>query len=139
MAKQSGLGYSINVDDAGGTARDISNDVTDFNYAMPRAVEETTGVDKYAMERILTLADFSISLNGIFNNAANKSHDVLKTVPSTSVNRTTTLAITGPTSVTSTLANECLYSDYQVKRDNTGKLTWTAPGILADGNVPTWT
>ncbi len=138
MAKQSGLGYSVNVDDASGTARDISNDITNFDYATPRGVQDDTGVDKSAHERILLLADFSINLNGVFNNASNKSHDVLKTVPSGSVARTVTLAITSPASVTSTLANETLFSDYQVKRDTAGALTWVAPGVLADGTVPLW-
>ena len=139
ISKQSGLGYSVIVDDAGGTPKTISNDITDFTYAMPRAVQDITGVDKSAMERLLLLADFSISLNGVFNNAAGMSHDVFKTVTSGSVNRTVTLAITSPASVTSTLANETLFSDYQIKRATGGALTWTAPGVLADGTVPTWT
>jgi len=139
MAKQSGLGYSVNVDDAAGTARDLSNDITNFDYATPKGVQDTTGVDKSAHERLLLLADFSITFNGVFNNASNKSHDVFKTVPSGSVARTVTLAITSPASVTSTLANETLFSDYQIKRDTDGKLTWVAPGVLADGTVPAWT
>lgn len=139
MAKQSGLGYSVQVGDSSNTARDISNDITNFDYATPRGVQDTTGVDKSAHERLLLLADFSITMNGVFNNATNKSHDVLKTVPSTSVNRTITLAITSPASVTSTLANNVVISDYQIKRDASGALTWVAPAELADGAVPTWT
>lgn len=138
IAKQSGLGYSVAVDDAAETARTISNDITDFTYSTPRAVQDVTGVDKYAVERLLLLADFSISLNGVFNNAANQSHDVFKSVTSGSVNRTVTLAITSPASVTSTLENECLFSDYQLKRAAGGAFTWTAPGSLADGQIPTW-
>lgn len=138
IAKQSGLGYSVAVDDGAGTARTISNDITDFTYSTPRAVQDTTGVDKSANERLLLLADFSISLNGVFNNAANASHDVFKSVPTGSVLRTVTLAITSPASVTSTLANECVASDYQVKRATGGALTWTAPLALADGTTPVW-
>jgi len=136
--KMSGLGYSVNVDDAGGTPRDISNDITNFDYATPKGVQDITGVDKSAHERLLLLADFSINLNGVFDNASNKSHDVFKTVPANSVARTVTLAITSPASVTSTLANETLFSDYQVKRDASGSLLWVAPGELADGTVPAW-
>lgn len=139
MAKQSGLGYSVAVDDSAGSPKTISNDITDFSYSTPRGVQDTTGVDKSANERLLLLADFSLSLNGVFNNAANQSHDVLKTVSSTSVVRTITLSITSPASVTSTLANECVISDYQVKRATGGALTWTAPASLADGTVPAWT
>lgn len=134
MAKQSGLGWTtLSVDDSAGAAKDIRNDVTEFDFATPRAVQDVTGVDKSAMERLLLLADFSINLTGVFNVATDKSHDVFKTVPSTSVNRTVSLAI-----ASKTLANECLFTDYSIKRAAGGGLTWTAPGVLADGTVPTW-
>jgi len=134
MAKESGLGWTtLSVDDSAAAVQDIKNDVTNFNFATPRGVQDVTGVDKSAMERLLLLADFSVTLNGVFNDAAGKSHAVLKTVPSTSVNRTTTLTVSGQT-----LAGELLYSDYALARNQDGSLTWTAPGVLADGTVPTW-
>ena len=92
-----------------------------------------TGVDKSAIERLLLLADFSITLNGVFNDAANMSHAVFKTVPSTSVNRTVSLGVSGQT-----LANECLFTDYNLTRGQDGSLTWSAPGVLSDGVVPSW-
>ena len=134
MAKENGLAITtLSVDDSAGTARDIRNDITNFQFSTPRAVQDVTGVDKSANERLLNLADFSITLNGVFNDAANLSHAVFRTVSSTSVNRTTSLDISGQT-----LANECKYSDYNLTRGATGELTWTAPGALADGTVPTW-
>lgn len=134
MAKSTGLAQTtLSVDDASGTAQDIRNDITNWQMATPRGVQDVTGVDKSANERLLLLADASITLNGVFNPAANKSHAVLKTVPSTSVNRTTTVTINGVT-----LANEMLYTDYQLTRSDSGELTWSAPGSLADGTVPTW-
>ena len=92
-----------------------------------------TGIDKSAMERLLLLADFSITLNGVFNDAANLSHAVFRTVPSSSVARTVSLNISGQT-----LPNECMFTDYALSRPASGELTWTAPGVLADGTVPTW-
>lgn len=134
MAKQTGLGWSVaSVDDAGGTPRAIRNDFTDLQFATPRGVQDVTGIDKSAIERLLLLADFSVTFNGVFNNAVSNSHDVFKTVPSTSVNRTVTLTVSG-----STLANETLFTDYQLKRSQAGELTFSAPGVLADGTVPTW-
>lgn len=134
MAKETGLAITtLSVDDAAAAAQDIRNDITNFQFATPRAVQEVTGIDKSAVERLLVLADFSITLNGVFNDAANKSHAVFKTVPSTSVNRTVSLGISGQT-----LANECLFTDYNLTRAASGELTWTAPGVLADGTVPTW-
>lgn len=135
MAKQSGLAWTtLSVDDSNGSPEDIRNDITDFQFATPRAVQDVTGIDKSAIERLLLLADFSITLNGVANFANSPSaHDVFKTVSSTSVNRTTSIGIGGKT-----LACETLYTDYQVKRGADGALTWSAPGVLADGTVPTW-
>jgi hypothetical protein len=135
MAKKSGFGITtLSVDDSAGTQRDIRNDITNFQMATPRAVQDVTGIDKSAMERLLLLADFSITLNGVFNDQATTgSHIVFRTVPSTSVLRTVTLVITG-----NTLANECLFTDYNLTRAASGELTWSAPGVLGDGTVPTW-
>lgn len=134
MAKESGLGWTtLSLDDAAAAAQAIKNDVTNFEFATPRGVQEVTGVDKSAYERLLLLADFSATLNGVFNDAANLSHAVLKTVPSTSVTRTLTLAVSGQT-----LANEVIVTDYSLNRAEDGSLTWTAPCLLADGTVPTW-
>lgn len=134
MAKASGLGQTtLSVDDSSGSARAIKNDITNWQMATPRGVQDITGVDKSANERLLLLADASITLNGVFNAASNASHDVFKTVPSTSVARTVTQTVNGVT-----LACEMLFSDYQLTRSDSGELTWSAPGALADGTVPTW-
>lgn len=134
MAKESGLGWTtLSVDNSAGAAKAIKNDITNFQFATPRGVQEVTGVDKSAFERILLLADFSIDLTGVFNDATDFSHEVFKTVPSASVARTVSLAISGQT-----LANECLFTDYSLNRADDGSLVWQAPGVLADGTVPTW-
>jgi hypothetical protein len=134
MAKSTGLAQTtLSVDDASGTAKDIRNDITNWQLATPRGVQDVTGVDKSAIERLLLLADVSVTYNGVFNPATGASHDVFKTVPSTSVNRTNTITVNGVT-----LAFEALFTDYQLTRANSGELTWQAPGSLADGTVPTW-
>lgn len=134
MAKENGLGWTtLSVDDSAGSAQAIKNDITNLAISTPRAVQDVTGIDKSAMERLLLLADASITLNGVFNDAAGASHVVFKTVPSTSVARTTTATVSGQT-----LANELLYTDYQLTRADSGELTWSAPGVLADGVVPAW-
>jgi len=134
MAKESGMAWTTcSVDDSGGDARAIVNDVTNISFATPRAEQDVTGMDSSAHERILLLADFSITLNGVFNDAANMSHAVFATVPSTSVARTVSLVVSGQT-----LPNECLFSDYALTRAADGSLVWSAPGALSDGTVPTW-
>lgn len=133
MSKASGLGQTtLSVDTSAGTPTDIRNDVTNWQMATPRGVQDTTGVDKSANERLLLLADMNCTYNGVFN--ATGAHLVFRTVPSTSVNRTCTNTVNGVT-----LAAELLFSDYQLTRADSGELTWSAPGALADGVVPTWT
>lgn len=134
LAKQSGLAWSVlSVDDASNVQQDIRNDVTNFQFATPRAVQDVTGIDKSAFERLLLLADFSTTFSGVFNAAANKSHDVFKTIPSTSVNRLVTITIAAKT-----LAPVCLLTDYSLTRATGGALTWSVPGVLADGTTPVW-
>jgi len=133
MAKESGLGMTLAIDDSAGSARTISNDVTNFDFAIPRATQDVTGLDKSANERLLLLADFSIGVSGIFNDASNMSHDVFKTVSSTSVTRTVTITVSGQS-----LPNECLFTDYALSRGAGGELTYSAPGVLTGGVVPTW-
>ena len=133
MAKESGIGMSIAVDDSGGSARTISNDITNFDFSTPRGVQDVTGIDKSAIERLQLLADFSINLNGVFNDASNVAHAVFSTVPSSSVARTVTITISGQS-----LPNETFFNDYALTRPASGELTWTAPGTLAGGTVPTW-
>jgi hypothetical protein len=135
MSKTTGLGWTtFSVDDALGNVEAIKNDITNFAFGTPRGVQDVTGVDGLAIERRLLLADCSVTPNGVANFAASPSaHDVFNTVPSTSVARTTTLTVSGKT-----LANELLYTDYSLTRAATGELTWTAPGVLANGAVPTW-
>ncbi len=134
MAKENGLGWTtLSVDTSGGSAKDIKNDVTNLSFSTPRAVQDVTGLDKSAYERILNLSDFSITLSMPFNDATDRMHDVFKTVSSTSVARTTTLTVSG-----NTLAPEVLYTDYALTRSDSGELTASVPGVLADGAVPTW-
>jgi len=133
MAKESGLGMTVAIDDSGGSARTISNDITNLDFATPREESDITGLDKSARERLLLLADFTVSVSGVFDDASNMAHDVFKTVPSSSVARTTTLTISGQV-----LAGELFYTDYALSRGSDGSLTFSAPGSLAGGAVPTW-
>jgi hypothetical protein len=132
-AKGTGLAWTtLEVSDSSGTNYiDIRDDVTDLSFATPRGVQDVTGLDVSAHERLLLLADFSITPKGVFNPTV--SHAVFKTVPSTSVNRYTAITVNG-----ANLSANCLYSDYAITRSATGELTWQAPGALADGNTPVW-
>jgi hypothetical protein len=134
MAKVSGLGWTtLSLDDGAGGLTDIKNDVTDLDIATPRAVQDVTGIDKLAFERILLLADASVTLNGVFDPAASKAHAVLSTASSSNQVRTFNSTIS-----TKSLNMEMLLTDYPLKRAASGELTWACPLVLADGTVPTW-
>jgi hypothetical protein len=131
MAKENGLGWTTcSVDNAAGTLKAIVNDVNSLEFSTPRAVIETTGLDVSAMERLHGLADFSATLNFTFNDATDRVHDVFKDLSSV---RTFTLVVSGQT-----LSNEVLFTDYAYNRGTDGSLTGTAPCVLANGVVPTW-
>src|SRR5262249_17171295 len=135
MAKVSGLGGTVTVDNAAGTPEDISTDVTDYQFSTPYGIQNTTGVNKSANERLALLQDFSVTFNGIMDPASNLSHAVFS--GDKRVSRT--VAIINETTANSTMTAETLFSDYQLKRANTGELTWSAPGALQNGVAPSWT
>jgi len=132
MAKEAPT-VSVAIDDSGGSARTISNDITGLSWSIPRGTQDVTGVDKAAIERLLLLADLSATFDGVFNDASNMSHDVFKTVGSASVARTVTLVMSGQT-----LASEQLLTDYPLTRASSGELTFSVPGVLQSGTAPTW-
>ena len=134
MAIESGLGWStFNLDDSGGTPRDLRSDVFTLDWTMPRGVQDITALSQSAMARLLLLADFSGTFTVGFDDASNLAHAVLKTISSTSVNRTMGIVISGQT-----LNNEVLLTDLAMTRAQSGEFTGSVPFQLADGTVPTW-
>jgi hypothetical protein len=133
MTKETGLGVTtLSVDNSAGAVKAIKNGIRSFQFSTPRAIQDVTGVDKSAIERLHLLADFSGTLNiAAFDDAADQTHDVFKVLSNA---RTLTFVHSGQT-----LANEVLFTDYALNRGEGGELTATAPFVLADGTVPTWT
>lgn len=134
MAKATGLGWTtLSVADASAASQDLRTDITDLDFATPRGVQDVTGIDKSAHERLLLLADYSINLKGVWDSAANKAHAVFATIPSTAVVRAITCVVNA-----ATLSPNVYLTDYTITRAAAGELTWAVPGALADGAVPTW-
>jgi hypothetical protein len=133
VAKESGIGMTVTVDNSAGSGQAITNDVTSISFTTPRGIQDITGLDKSAIERLLLLADGTVTINGVFNDASNLSHDVFKTVPTTSVSRTVVIVHSGQT-----MTMECMFSDYSLNRAQDGSLTWTATGSVSNGTAPTW-
>jgi hypothetical protein len=134
MALEAGFPMVVIVDDSGGTPRTLSAVINTVQFATPRGVQDVTGVSMSAIARLLLLADQTVTygLAG-FDDAANSTHDVFKTVSSSSVARTNSIALSGQT-----LASEMFFTDYQLNRGADGSITATVPGVLANGAVPTW-
>lgn len=128
--KQSGIGMTLSCDNSAGVSKDIANDVTNVQFATPYALQDVTGLDKSAIERLQLLADFSATLGGVFNPDADKSHTAFSVLTGT---RTLALGIGGKS-----LSNEVLLSDYNLTRANTGEFTFSVPASLQSGTVPTW-
>ena len=132
MAKTSGLGMTLAVDNDAGGVVTITNDVNSITFSTPQGLQDITGLDKSAIERIILLADGQVSMTGTFNAAL--SHTVFESVPTTSVTRTVTI-----THSSQILAMEMLPTEYVVNRAQDGSLVWTAALQLANGTVPVWT
>ncbi len=132
MAKEAPT-LAVTLDDSADNVRTISNDILSLDFATPRGVQDVTGVDKSAMERLLLLADYSCTLNGVFNDGAAASHITLKDVATTAVVRDHTIVVSGQT-----LDVNVFPTDYALSRSTTGEFGWTAPLVLADGTAPSW-
>lgn len=104
---------------------------------MPVNLQDTTGVDKSAHERLALLRDLSAQLKGVCNFAANMSHAVLSTATTSPTQRA---CVVFPTSnhSTPTLPFNALIGNYDITRGNDGALTFQSTLSLSDGSVPTW-
>lgn len=135
MAKSSGLGWTtLSIDDSGGTPVDLRNDFNSVQFATPLAVQDITGVDKFAFERLALMGDMSFTGNGAaMNPSASKSHVTLADITGRRTLRTLTIVVNGKT-----LAGEMLFTDFSYNRGADGSLPFTAPAVLADGTIPAW-
>jgi len=134
MAKESGLGATLTIDDSGGTGRAITNDVGDVTIDISRGELQVPGLDVSSMERLLGLGDASVSFNGYFNDAAAPSiFDTVKTAASADVARTTVYALSGQT-----LSMEMHFTSVNFSRSRDGGMAISASLALQDGTDPTW-
>jgi hypothetical protein len=114
-------------------ANDLRSDARKLDISTPREEQDATTLDKSAMVRLLLLADGTIDAEGIFNDAANKSHATLKGVSTLSAPVTVAIGVSGQT-----LSMSMFWTDLKYSRSDDGSFTWTAPFVLADGTPPAW-
>jgi hypothetical protein len=126
MAKVSGLTCTVTV-----ASNNISNDVTSFSVDTPYGVQDVTGIDKSAMERIMLRADCTGTISGVFNTTASMSHATFKT-PGI---KTVVLVYPGPATLTFSAA----FSNYALSMGADGSLTWSVNYALSTGTAAAWT
>jgi len=132
MAKETGLGWTtLTVQNDALAAQDLRSDITNLDFSTPYNTQEVTGIDKFAMERLLLLADFTGTLNTVFNPAANRVHDVFN--GDLRIPRVMAIVISAQT-----LSNTVLFTDYALTRAAGGEFTAQHPFVLSNGTVPTW-
>lgn len=132
MAKETGLGWSVlTVQNDALAAQDLRNDITNFDFATPYNMQETTGVDKFAIERLALLADFSGTLSSVFNPTVNRVHDVMS--GNLRIPRQMVMTVSAQS-----LTNTVLFSDYALTRAAGGEFTASSPFVLSDGTQPLW-
>jgi hypothetical protein len=110
---------------------DIRNDITNLSFATPRAVQDITGIDKSANERLLLLADATVTLEIVFNPTG--AHTVFSTVPSTSACRTRVHRRRRQDPRDGDALHGLPAAALQHRRAHR-----VCPAVLADGTVPTW-
>lgn len=112
-------------------SNNISNDVLSLSFNTPYGVQEITGLDKSAVERLLLRADCSGSLTFAFNVDASRSHATLKTPGS----KTFVINFGGVATATFT----ALTTDYALAIAEDGSIIGTAPWELSSGTAVAWT
>lgn len=133
MAKTTGIGMTVTIDDADGTGRAITNDITSINFNTSRGVQDVTGLDKAAMERLLLLNDFNCDITAVFNPAANPSMFGVFSTPADNDTRTVVIVVGGKT-----MTAECIMSNVAWSRNSDGSFTASANFQLANGTAAAW-
>lgn len=138
MAKETGLGWTtFQVDDSTGTLRDLKSPTINLAWTLPRGVQDVTSLAVSAYERLLLLADMALTINLVFDDAANSAHAVFSDVPSSAVAREFLIVVSGQTLGT-TNTPTLLPTDYSMTRAQDGSFVGVVPMVLANGAIPAW-
>lgn len=127
MAKASGITTAVTI-----ASNNISNDITSITLDTPYGVQEITGLDKSAVERLALRADATGTMNGVFNAASSMSHATFKT-PGI---KTVVIAFA---SAAATATFSALFSNYALNLAEDGSLTWSVNYQLSSGTAVAWT
>jgi predicted secreted protein len=132
VSKQTGITSVVTIADAGGTARTISGDVTDFTINQNRNQIDVTGVDKDFVEKLPGLGDYSLSVSGVFDATAAFSHAVFSSMGTALRAFTISFSSGGTANGTASLES------YNVTRAQGGALTWQVTLNCSNGTGIVW-
>ena len=131
MAKQSGLNQRFYI-----AGYDISGDVGSITKAAAsRNVQDITGLDKSALERIGLHADGLLDFTGFMNTGTDKSHDALKGLPPGDVGVMYLIGTTRGDPVAAMMAKQ---ANYDVTRNADGSLAIAVATLAAPGAPLEW-
>ena len=133
MAKSSGIGMTVTIDDADGTGRAITNDITNITFNTPRGVQDVTGLNSTALERLLLLIDFNCTVTAVFNPAANPSMFGVFSTPADNDTRTVVIVVGGKT-----MTAVCHMTDVSWSRNADGSFTAQATFVQSSTTAPAW-
>ncbi len=116
-------------------AKDVSDDIGDFTLPITFAVQDTTGLDEAAMERLPLLVDSAPSFKGFHNNATDRLHQVVSTGQTTPRQ----IVVTLPGGAGAICTETVLLDNYTITRAQSGALTASVGSKLSSGTAPAWT
>ena len=143
MSKRVGKWVSVNIDDSGGTARDISNDVTAINGLPLTYNPVEVGGYQQNMMYLIGRGDSEITLTVLANpTATTGAHTVLSGIVGGNTARTVTIAVgnnAAPTTGDPEIEGEMICSTYTVTPDLNGPTTAEVTLKVASGQtLPAW-
>jgi|TARA_R110000751_G_scaffold97232_2_gene189241 hypothetical protein len=133
MAIESGLSVTLTIDDEAAGAKNVSGSTGATNIDTPIELHDVTALDDVAHATISGLSDFTATVEGYFDDAADAWFDIMKTATSTIVTRTFSWALSGQTLAVETLIGRVSYS-----RARNAEMGITAEFKLQSGSKPTW-
>jgi hypothetical protein len=143
MSKRIGKFTKIYIDDSGGDAREITNDVSDIP-GLPLTYDEVE-VSGYGQDKqyLAGQGDVQISIEMQFTTTANTgTHTVFSGIVGDNTGHTLTVQIganAAPTTGDPEFEGEFLVTSYEVKPARAGSVTATAQLRIADGeSLPAW-
>jgi hypothetical protein len=127
------LSVTLTIDDESGAGKDVSGSTGSTNIDTPIELQDVTALDDVAHATISGLSDFTATVDGYFDDAADGWFDIVKTATSTIVTRTFSWALSGQTLAVETLIGRVSYS-----RGRNAEMAVSAEFKLQSGSKPTW-